>query len=344
MQFDALSSARKSGGDNSVGPISPYFSVDEGSRVTDKYSQSRYPSDQAMDAQSSHAVEGNCATEPRSETEFRNLRPLRTSGSRPPLICFFPGPPGARDLTAALPEDQPVYEIWWPNVDDQAHYPTIEQLADTFLAEIKRLQPQGPYQFCGYSTFGLVAYELALRLLAEGQDVGFLALFDIWHPQFLDRLTGREMLRYKVLRIVDRVGKYRRLLTAGGVGNAMTHLGEFAINKARSVGWRLSRAGFKLAGAPIPKGMRTVASIAANKTYIPPSYPKRFILIRTEDLLERKLGDPTVGWSGCASQGIDLYFIEGDHGAIKDAPFVRGLVAKIAPHLAATSTDSDRNA
>jgi hypothetical protein len=29
-----------------------------------------------------------------------------------------------------------------------------------------------------------------------------------------------------------------------------------------------------------------------------------------------------------------LYFIEGDHSTIKDEPFVRGLVEKIAPHLA----------
>jgi thioesterase domain-containing protein len=266
--------------------------------------------------------------------EFLYLRPLRTSGGRPPLICFFPGYPGARDLAAALPDDQPVYEVWWPNMDNEVQYPTIGQLADLFIPEIQKLQPHGPYQFCGYSTFGLVAYEMGRRLLAEGQDVGFLALFDIWHPQFLDTLSSREMARYKVLRVVDRLGKYRRILKGGGLGTVASQLAEFAVNKSRSIAWRFARVGYRLAGQPVPKGMQIIASIAANKSYVPLPYPKRFVLIRTEDLLDRKLRDRAVGWHKCAPAGIDLYFIEGDHSTIKDEPFVRGLVAKIAPHLA----------
>src|SRR5690242_15354663 len=100
--------------------------------------------------------------------EFNYLRPLRASGTKPPLICFFPGPPGARDLAAALPEDQPVYEIYWPNLDNATTYPTVEQLAALFVPEIRRLQPKGPYQFCGYSTFGLVAFEMGRLFLSKG--------------------------------------------------------------------------------------------------------------------------------------------------------------------------------
>ncbi|WP_426424810.1 thioesterase domain-containing protein [Bradyrhizobium genosp. A] len=266
--------------------------------------------------------------------EFVHLRPIRVSGSRPPLICFFPGAPGARDLAEALPEEQPVYEIWWPNVDSESRYPSVEELADQFVAEIRKLQPHGPYQFCGYSTFGLVAYEMGQRLLAQGEDVGFLALFDIWHPQFLQSLTPREMARYRVLRIIDRLGKYRRILMKGGANEVASNLARFAVNKAKSLGWRLSQSRLHSAGRPVPKPMQIIASIEANKAYVPPPYPKRFILIRTEDLLDRKLRDHAVGWKSCAPHGIDLHFVDGDHGTIKDKPFVHGLAQKIVSYLA----------
>ena len=55
----------------------------------------------------SHSIE--CPRETGGETCLRShVRPLRTSGARPPLFCFFPGPPGARDMAEFLPEDQPV--------------------------------------------------------------------------------------------------------------------------------------------------------------------------------------------------------------------------------------------
>jgi thioesterase domain-containing protein len=276
-------------------------------------------------------------TKSNAPTGFSYLRPLRTSGDRPPLICFFPGYPGARDLAAALPDNQPVYEVWWPNMDNEVQYPTIEQLADLFIPEVQKLQPHGPYQFCGYSTFGLVAYEMGRRLLAKGQDVGFLALFDIWHPQFLDTLAGKEMARYKVLRVIDRLGKYRRILKGGGIRTVLSQLAEFTVNKSKSIAWRSTRAVYRIARRPVPKGMQIIASITANKSYVPPPYPKRFVLIRTEDFLDRKLSDHAVGWHACAPAGVDLYFIEGDHSTIKDEPFVRGLVEKIAPHLASAS-------
>jgi thioesterase domain-containing protein len=266
--------------------------------------------------------------------EYKHLRALRTSGTRPPLICFFPGPPGARDLADTLPDDQPVYEIYWPNMDQETNFPTVEQLAAFFIEDLRKLQAHGPYQFCGYSTFGLVAYEMARLLLSQGEEVTFLALFDIWHPQFRQMLTSSEDARYRILRIIDRLGKYGQTLNEGGVKDLAARITEFVVRKVKSIGWRAIRFVFQMANRPVPKAVQVIESIAANQAYIPPPYPRRFILIRTEDLLERKLKDQTVGWHVCATEGVDVHFIQGDHGTIKDKPFVRGLVEKISPYLA----------
>jgi len=190
--------------------------------------------------------------------DYLYLRPLRTSGARPPLICFFPGPPGARDLAESLPEDQPVYEFFWPNMDEASSFPSVEQLAALFVSDVRKLRPHGPYQFCGYSTFGLVAYEMGQMLIAQGEDVPFLALFDIWHPQFMQMLTPREMARYKVFRIIDRVEKYRRILREDGVTHVAGQVIDFVVRKTKSIIWRVLRFAFRKGGRPVPKGVQII--------------------------------------------------------------------------------------
>ena len=266
--------------------------------------------------------------------EQTHLRPLRTSGARPPLICLFPGPPGAHDLAEALPDDQPVYEIYWPNMDSETSFPTVEQLAALFIQDLRKIQAHGPYQFCGYSTFGLVAYEMARLLLDRGEEVPFLALFDIWHPRFLQMQTRRGLAKYRIMRIIDRLGKYRRILKRGRIDNAAAHALEFVVRKGKSIGWRASRFIFRVADRPVPRAVQVIESIAANQAFIPQPYPKRFILIRPHDFLERAVSDQTTGWRVCATAGVDVHFIQGDHGTIKDKPYVRGLVEKMMPYLA----------
>ena len=55
---------------------------------------------------------------------------------------------------------------------------TIEALAAGYLREIKHHQPNGPYYLCGYSSGGLVAFEIARRLSESGDEVGLVGLFD----------------------------------------------------------------------------------------------------------------------------------------------------------------------
>jgi thioesterase domain-containing protein len=51
-------------------------------------------------------------------------------------------------------------------------------MAADYLREIKKRQPNGPYYLCGYSSGGLVAFEIARRLSESGDEVGLVGLFD----------------------------------------------------------------------------------------------------------------------------------------------------------------------
>ena len=55
---------------------------------------------------------------------------------------------------------------------------SIEAMAADYLREIKQRQPEGPYYLCGYSSGGLVAFEIARRLHESGDEVALVGLFD----------------------------------------------------------------------------------------------------------------------------------------------------------------------
>lgn len=55
---------------------------------------------------------------------------------------------------------------------------SIQDIAKDCIEAMRSSQPQGPYHLTGFSAGGLIAYEMALQLRAEGQEVALLALLD----------------------------------------------------------------------------------------------------------------------------------------------------------------------
>jgi thioesterase domain-containing protein/acyl carrier protein/SAM-dependent methyltransferase len=70
------------------------------------------------------------------------------------------------------------------NKPDTKQPPTLEELAATYVAEIKRKQPEGPYLIGGYSVGGVVAFEAVRQLLEDDNEVEKLFLIDTACPTF----------------------------------------------------------------------------------------------------------------------------------------------------------------
>lgn len=79
-------------------------------------------------------------------------------------------------LAGHLGKDQPVHAFAPLGVDGRPLPPTIEDMVAEPLAELRRLRPRGPYRLAGYCNGGLVAYEMARALVAEGEVVERLIL------------------------------------------------------------------------------------------------------------------------------------------------------------------------
>ncbi|WNV87674.1 thioesterase domain-containing protein [Umezawaea sp. Da 62-37] len=86
---------------------------------------------------------------------------------------------------------------------------TIDEFATIYLEQVLRVQPDGPYLLCGFSTGGTIAFEIARRLRESGAEVGLLAMFDSQPPDptVLSRLQSEEDLKRGRLReLLRRVG------------------------------------------------------------------------------------------------------------------------------------------
>jgi amino acid adenylation domain-containing protein len=103
----------------------------------------------------------------------RTLVALQTEGDGPPLFCIC-GVQLYRPLVAHLALDAPVFATYVPMVDTL----DVATLAREYLVTIRAQQPQGPYRLLGFSLGGVLAYEIAQQLRADGERIQHLSILD----------------------------------------------------------------------------------------------------------------------------------------------------------------------
>src|SRR5579885_2360787 len=106
-------------------------------------------------------------------------------------------------LARELGADQPFYVLERYSFDCLAEPPTIEAMAAAYLKSVRAVQPEGPYLLGGWCNGGLIAYEMARQLHAEGQAVDLLVLMD---PGFLVYPTNFRSFRDLVSGFGDLMG------------------------------------------------------------------------------------------------------------------------------------------
>jgi thioesterase domain-containing protein/acyl carrier protein len=84
-----------------------------------------------------------------------------------------------RTLADRLGPNRPVYAIDPHRFAAGAPVPSIEAMAADNVALVRRIAPHGPYLLGGYCSGGLVAFEMARRLRADGERVANVILLDV---------------------------------------------------------------------------------------------------------------------------------------------------------------------
>lgn len=113
---------------------------------------------------------------------WKVLVPIKPTGTKPPLYVIHGDGLNVmvfHSFTQFIDADQPVYGLQAIGLTSN-EYPaeTIEEIAGEYLKEILEHNPDGPYNFAGYSFGGLVAYELTQQLMRMGKKVNMLGILD----------------------------------------------------------------------------------------------------------------------------------------------------------------------
>jgi thioesterase domain-containing protein len=231
------------------------------------------------------------------------LVPIQPKGSRLPL--FFVHAIGGNvlnyvRLAKGFPADQPVYGLQAIGLDGLAPpLESVHDMAARYVAEIRKVQPHGPYFLAGGSMGGAIAYEIAQQLSDDGEPIGMLALFDTYGPAnrrletaghrrvTLARVWGA--IRNSLLRMTDRIR----------VRNARKH------NHALS---------YDLRHREIQR-----AHGRAYLAYVPSPFAGTITLFRASS---QPVGivDRTLGWADSSLGGVDVIDIPGHHDDLVEQP------------------------
>jgi len=115
---------------------------------------------------------------------FEVMLPLRTAGRTAPLFCVHPVAGFSwrySALLGALSPDHPVYALQSRGLDGtEAPARSLDEMAEDYIREIRRVQPEGPYHLLGWSLGGIMAHAVATALQAQGQEVALLAVLDAY--------------------------------------------------------------------------------------------------------------------------------------------------------------------
>jgi thioesterase domain-containing protein len=199
-------------------------------------------------------------------------------------------------LARALGDDRAFYGIQSAGLDGRPCPATIEEMADGYLDEIKRTQPHGPYLLGGWSFGGIVAFEMARRLTARGDDVKALAIID---------------------STLSHVGEEPDPAPADAVARGRHILGALAADLADD--------------DPLLAATADVwtANLRAAKRYKPSCFCGDVTLFRAIDTPAAR-DDPRWGWTDHVDGCVDVRWIPGDHTSMLLPPHVATLAEQMA--------------
>jgi amino acid adenylation domain-containing protein len=228
------------------------------------------------------------------------LVPLRAGGSKLPFFLVAGGFGGEAELlvyaalTRYLDSERPFYGLRIRGVDELVEPATVQRMAAEQIAEILRVQPEGPYLIGGSCTGGVLALEIAQQLCAQGRQVGSLILVDSRFPSWgwywryrLWRLWHLELAplaeSFRKNRAAFRLALKQKMRLA-------TLPPEYRIEQAKN------RIGLKY--------LRSLLR------YVPKPYHGTVKLLLCEKATMR---DPTWMWRNVARGGLDVHSVPGDH-------------------------------
>jgi acetoacetyl-CoA synthetase len=239
-------------------------------------------------------------------------------------------------LVAALHSRRPVYGLQAHGLDgEEPARQRVEDMATSYIEQMRTVQPGGPYAVAGYSFGGLVALEIAQQLLGVGERMELLCLLDTyvhqhylpWHPR-MQYWRARLSEEARALREVPAPQRLEYLLDrlATMAGRTPKH--------AERMPYRTA-----VADPPMPPVLRRVRDMMrlATATYRPRPYDGGpIVYVRALISQQGEYGDPMPLWRRLARRGLLITEIPGSHNDLIAEPDLRIVAAALDRGLTST--------
>ena len=170
----------------------------------------------------------------------------------------------------------------------------VSEMAVSVREALRKAQIRGPFRLCGFSYEGLVAYELARLLRAEGEQVSFLGLIDTATPD-VERQTLKPF-RSRIWLYLNNLGW---LIHADRRGLMFSKAAHSLKRRFRLIKKPETDPNFELRRALLNR-------------YTPQPYSGAVLLFRASAEVSH-LYDPLLGWGALTGGQIEVVDIRGGH-------------------------------
>jgi pyochelin synthetase len=274
-------------------------------------------------------------------SKWSSLVPIQTGGNKPLFFCVHGGGGNVliyRELARHLGADYPFYGLQARGLDGTGKYlTTTEAMAEAYLREMRELQPQGPYYLGGFCMGGQIAFEMAQRLIRDGQQVNLLFVIDTHNfngtpPQFT--------LKDKVENLGQKIKFHTSNIFQLGLKNQVAYLTEKSKIALRR---EIERLRIKLVRVFKLNPHRDVVGGTREEfiedindraflAYKPAIYPGKMTICKPRRNYSF-LRDPFNGWGQIAAGGLEIVELPSDPGGIFIEPYVQTLAEKLRAQI-----------
>ncbi|NEO86255.1 MAG: amino acid adenylation domain-containing protein [Spirulina sp. SIO3F2] len=259
------------------------------------------------------------------------IKPIRTQGNKQPLyFIHVVADEYLQPLKTHLSPDYPLYSI--SKIDQfiagllSNQYQsfaeietTVEALATEYVAALLDFQPDGPYHLLGISFGGLIAYEMAIQLQAQGQEVEQLILLDTLSNRDRARL-GR---RHQLLRYAKNVQKFGLGYVKEKVKWQVSKLQQGTIQRRQIAAQTEDSVIPEPESGPDYELIHHILEFHKGLAlaYDAPQYHGSITLIHAIDE-----GLPVAGWQELTDEHIQICNVAGTHLGMFQEPYIQELV------------------
>lgn len=256
----------------------------------------------------------------KSRKKWQSLVPIKTDGGKTPLYLVHGG--GYNVLTFEpiskhMDPDQPIYALQGLGLFDKSKlFSNIEEIASFYISEILDNDPIGPYNLAGYSSGGILAFEMARQLIQKGKQVVSLVMLDTSYEERhsyegllanTKNLIGRQIRKAlfytkSLIKHPKETAKYlKRRMESGAYAAPNDFIQEDEINEAYANAFKK----YKMKPLPIKVDLFRVKT----RVYY--------------------INEPVhYGWTRYAGKGVKIHKVSGEHNTFLLHPYAKQFASR----------------